>query len=42
VAATAKDPNIKSYAEAAIPVLEKHLAAAKDLEKTKPSAKPAQ
>jgi putative membrane protein len=42
VAATAKDPNIKAYAETAIPVLEKHLAAAKDLEKAKPSAKPAQ
>jgi putative membrane protein len=42
VAATAKDPSIKSYAETAIPVLEKHLAAAKDLEKTKPSPKAAQ
>jgi putative membrane protein len=42
VAATAKDPAIKSYAETAIPVLEKHLEAAKDLEKSKPMAKHAE
>jgi putative membrane protein len=34
-AADAENPAIKSYAEAAIPVLEKHLAGAKDLEKAK-------
>ncbi|HEY3705700.1 MAG TPA: DUF4142 domain-containing protein [Terracidiphilus sp.] len=38
-AASAKDPAIKSYAEAAIPVLEKHLAGAKELASAKPSAK---
>lgn len=38
-AADAKDPAIKSYAEAAVPVLEKHLSAAKDLEKAKPAKK---
>jgi putative membrane protein len=37
-AADAKDPAIKSYAETAVPVLEKHLAAAKELEKAKPAA----
>lgn len=36
-AAGAENPVIKSYAETAIPVLEKHLAAAKDLEKAKPA-----
>lgn len=35
-AADAENAAIKSYAEAAIPVLEKHLAGAKDLEKAKP------
>ena len=34
-AADATNPSIKSYAEAALPVLEKHLAGAKDLLKTK-------
>ena len=33
--ADAQNPAIKSYAEAAIPVLEKHLAGAKDLEHAK-------
>jgi putative membrane protein len=41
-AADAKDPSIKSYAETAIPVLEKHLAAAKDLSKPVTKEKPAQ
>jgi putative membrane protein len=36
-AADAENPAIKSYAETAIPVLEKHLSAAKDLEKAKPA-----
>lgn len=40
-AAGAENPAIKSYAETAVPVLEKHLAAAKDLEKAKPEAKAA-
>lgn len=34
-AADAQNPAIKSYAEAALPVLQKHLEAAKDLEKHK-------
>lgn len=34
-AADAQNPSIKSYAEAAIPVLEKHLSGAKDLGKAK-------
>lgn len=34
-AAGAENPSIKSYAETALPVLEKHLSAAKDLEKAK-------
>lgn len=38
-AADAKDPAIKSYAETALPVLQKHLDAAKDLMKAKPAAK---
>lgn len=38
-AADAKDPQIRSYAEQALPVLEKHLAAAKDLENEKTQAK---
>lgn len=38
-AADATDPNIKSYAEQALPTLQKHLDGAKDLEKTKKSAK---
>lgn len=36
-AADAQNDAIKSYAQAAIPVLEKHLSAAKDLEKAKPA-----
>lgn len=35
-AADAQNPGLKSYAEQAIPVLEKHLSGAKDLEKAKP------
>ncbi len=38
-AADAQNPSIKSYAEAALPVLEKHLAGAKDLMKNKGKAK---
>lgn len=38
-AADAQSPALKSYAEQAMPVLEKHLADAKDLEKTKTPAK---
>lgn len=38
-AETAQNDAIKSYAQTAIPVLEKHLSAAKDLEKTKAKAK---
>jgi putative membrane protein len=38
----AKDPAIKSYATAALPVLQKHLDAAKELAKAKPAAKAAQ
>ena len=38
-AANAQNPSIKSYAEAALPVLEKHLAGAKDLMKSKGKAK---
>jgi putative membrane protein len=34
-AADAENPSIKSYAETALPVLQKHLDAAKDLEKNK-------
>jgi putative membrane protein len=34
-AADAQNPGIKSYAEQALPVLEKHLSGAKDLEKAK-------
>jgi putative membrane protein len=37
-AADAQNPAIKSYAEAAIPVLEKHLSGAKDLTKAKAGA----
>ena len=37
-AANAQNPSIKSYAEAALPVLEKHEAGAKDLMKTKGKA----
>lgn len=37
-AENAQNPSIKSYAEAALPVLEKHLAAAKDLGKAKKAA----
>lgn len=36
-AADATNPSIKSYAQAALPTLEKHLDGAKDLEKTKSS-----
>lgn len=35
----AQNPALKSYAAQALPVLEKHVAEAKDLEKAKPSAK---
>ncbi|MGC2214410.1 MAG: DUF4142 domain-containing protein [Silvibacterium sp.] len=38
-AVDAQNPALKSYAEQALPVLEKHLAGAKDLEKAKPAAK---
>ncbi|UWZ84276.1 DUF4142 domain-containing protein [Occallatibacter riparius] len=38
----AQSDAIKSYATAALPVLQKHLDAAKELAKAKPSAKPAQ
>ena len=38
-AADAQDPALKSYAEGALPVLEAHLAAAKELQKGKASAK---
>ena len=38
-AADAQNPSIKSYAEAALPVLEKHLAGAKDLMQSKGKAK---
>jgi putative membrane protein len=38
-AADAQNPALKSYAEQTEPTLEKHLAAAKDLEKAKPAAK---
>jgi putative membrane protein len=38
-AAEAQNPALKSYAEQALPTLEKHLAAAKDLEKAKAPAK---
>jgi putative membrane protein len=38
-AADAQNPAIKSYAEATIPTLDKHLSAAKDLEKAKPAKK---
>lgn len=38
-ATDAQAPSIKSYAQQALPTLEKHLSGAKDLEKTKPSAK---
>lgn len=38
-AANAQNPVIKSYAETALPVLQKHLSGAKDLEKAKPAAK---
>lgn len=38
-AADAQNPAIKSYAQAAIPVLEKHLSGAKDLEHAKAGAK---
>jgi putative membrane protein len=41
-AADAQNPSIKSYAEAAIPVLEKHLSGAKDLTKAKAKAGAAQ
>ena len=36
-AVDAQNPALKSYAEQALPVLEKHLAGAKDLEKAKPA-----
>lgn len=35
----AESPSLKSYAEQTLPALEKHLSAAKDLEKTKKAAK---
>lgn len=38
-AADAQNPALKAYAEAALPVLQKHLADAKDLEKAKSRAK---
>lgn len=38
-AADAQNPGVKSYAEQALPTLQKHLDAAKDLEKTKSAAK---
>ena len=38
-AADAENPALKTYAEQAVPVLEKHLAGAKGLAKSKPSAK---
>lgn len=38
-AADAQNPDLKSYAEQALPVLEKHLDAAKSLEKSKTSTK---
>lgn len=38
-AADAQNAALKSYAQQALPVLEKHLSGAKDLEKTKPPAK---
>lgn len=38
-ATDAQNDAIKSYAQTALPVLEKHLSAAKDLQKTKPAAK---
>ena len=38
-AADAQNPALKSYAEQALPVLQKHLDGAKDLEKTKAPAK---
>lgn len=38
-AADAQNPALKSYAETALPVLEKHLSSAKDLEKNKAAAK---
>jgi len=37
-AADAQNPALKSYAEQTLPTLEKHLSAAKDLEKEKPAA----
>jgi putative membrane protein len=37
-AADAQNPSIKSYAQATLPTLEKHLSAAKDLEKSKGKA----
>ena len=36
---SAQSDALKSYAQTALPVLEKHLTSAKDLEKSKPSAK---
>lgn len=38
-ASDAQNDVIKSYAEATLPVLDKHLSGAKDLEKSKPAAK---
>jgi putative membrane protein len=38
-AADAENPALKSYAEEALSVLQKHLDGAKDLEKTKTAAK---
>jgi putative membrane protein len=38
-ASDAKNDSLKSYATEALPVLEKHLSGAKDLEKKKPSSK---
>ena len=38
-AADAQNPSIKSYAEATVPTLEKHLTGAKDLEKAKTATK---
>ena len=38
-ATDAQNPGLKSYAEQALPTLQKHLDAAKDLEKKKPEAK---
>ncbi|HXS76026.1 MAG TPA: DUF4142 domain-containing protein [Terracidiphilus sp.] len=38
-ASDAQNDAIKSYAQTALPVLEKHLSSAKDLEKAKPSTK---